>query len=84
MGILDIVQEIAGSDSPGLQMIPVASSNVAAIGFDGKETIYVAYNNGSTYAYYNQSQEMFDAFLSAPSKGKFRHAFLNGNFDRVG
>lgn len=51
---------------------PVSSSNIASAGYDAaSETLEVEFMNGSVYQYYNVSQAIYDAFVAAPSAGRF-------------
>lgn len=51
---------------------PVASSNVASIGYDEpSQTLEVEFMSGAVYQYYNVSQALFDQLMQAGSKGKF-------------
>jgi len=65
----------------------VSSSNIVSIGYDSPSQILeVEFMNGSIYQYYNVPQSIYDAFLSASSKGQFlayqiKNAFP---FSRVG
>lgn len=60
-----------------MQMIPVESSNVEAIGYDeGTSTLHVSFQNGSLYEYSRVPPEVFRSFLDAPSKGSFVHEVL--------
>ena len=55
-----------------MQMIDVASSNVAAIGYDpDTATLAVRYRDGALYTAQNVSEATWAALQSAPSKGKF-------------
>jgi len=55
-----------------MEMIPVTSSNIQAIGYDPDTAILtIAFNNGSEYEYYDVPQHEFDSFYSANSKGKY-------------
>ena len=50
----------------------VASSNVAAVGYDEpSQTLEVEYTNGAVYQYYNVTQAVFEQFMQAGSKGQF-------------
>lgn len=54
------------------EMVPVASTNVAAIGYsDEHQCLFVQFTNGRIYAYPHVSVELYDQFLAAPSKGQF-------------
>jgi hypothetical protein len=63
------------------QRIAVESSNIASIGYAGaNRTLSVLFLNGGLYEYYNVPRACFDAFLSAPSKGRFLHEFVKGAY----
>ena len=51
------------------RMVPVASSAISAIGYRD-ETIVVVFRRGGTYEY-SGSEELFEEFVAAPSKGQF-------------
>lgn len=56
------------------QMIPVCSSNVAAVGYDSRSAeLFVRFNSGALYAYYGVPWSVYDGLMSAPSKGEFIH-----------
>ena len=69
-----------------MQMIPVSSSNLVAVGYDPQTmTLRVQFNSG-TYDYYNVPKNIFDGLLSAPSKGSYHHSFIKNSFSykRIG
>ena len=56
----------------GMEMTPVVSSNVAAVGYDEeKSELYVSFLNGSLYKYYGVDQGVYINMLNASSKGRF-------------
>lgn len=60
-----------------MKMIPVDSSNIAAIGFDSEtETLRIEFNDGSIYEYFDVPNHVFEEFKGAESKGKFGHKFI--------
>lgn len=66
---------------------PVASSNIASMGYDaGSETLEVEFNNGSIYQYFNVPMHLFDQLLAAGSKGQFMHLYIRNAYpySRVG
>ncbi|MFG6442202.1 KTSC domain-containing protein [Roseateles sp. LKC17W] len=66
---------------------PVASSNVASIGYDEpSQTLEVEFTNGAVYQYYNVTQAVFDQFKEAGSKGQFLAYQIKNSypFSRVG
>ncbi len=54
-------------------MIPVDSSNVAEIGYDDNETLYIKYLNGSLYIYKGVPLIEFEQLKVAPSIGSYLH-----------
>ena len=57
-------------------MIPVDSSDVAAIGFYNN-VVQVQFLSGAVYQYFNVPKSVFDSFLSSASKGRFVHYVLS-------
>ena len=68
-----------------MQMIPVASSDLASVGYENR-TLYIAFNSGGVYAYAGVSESVYRQLLAAPSKGKFFHAYIKGvyPYQRIG
>jgi len=62
-----------------MNMEPVVSSNVAAIGFENG-TLTVEFKSGSTYEYTGVSKETFQAFKEAPSAGRFFIANIKNQY----
>ena len=59
----------------------VDSSSLQSIGYDEQfETLEVEFRNGAVYQYYNCPQPMYDALMSAPSKGQFFNANIRNSF----
>lgn len=68
-------------------MIPVVSSNVESIGYDGStQTLRVRFLNGSTYDYKNVSVMEFEQLKNAQSVGSYLNRNIKGNYayERVG
>jgi hypothetical protein len=66
---------------------PVASSNIATIGYDEpSQTLEVEFTNGAVYQYYNVAQVLFEQLMQAGSKGQFlAHQIKNSYpYSRVG
>jgi len=62
-----------------IEMIPVSSSNVQAIGYDeANQLLYVRFNNNSLYCYQGVPLAEFDGLQSASSKG----SYLNVNIKK--
>ena len=57
-----------------MEMIPVDSSNIAAVGYDNETgTLTIQFNNGRTYEYYNVPEYEYENLMSASSKGTYAH-----------
>ncbi len=61
-----------------MEMIPVESTNIAAIGYDDEtQVLRVQFKRGgSAYEYPNIQRERFDALRTAPSVGGYFSAFI--------
>lgn len=63
------------------EMIYVDSSNIEAIGYDvDAQELHVRFLSGAVYIYYEVPQGVFDAFVSAPSKGSFLNRDIKNVF----
>ncbi len=63
-----------------MDMIPVSSSNLVAIGYDSNTaTLRIVFHSG-VYDYYNVPQNVFEGLLNASSKGKYHHAFIKNSY----
>jgi hypothetical protein len=67
-----------------MEMIPVESSNIVAVGFEDN-TLYVQYPVG-LYAYDDVDEKTFNNLLNAESKGKFMNMYVKGvyNYHKIG
>lgn len=66
-----------------MNLIPIENSqNVIASAYDKNEKImYVQFKNGVTYKYKDVPHELYDEFLTSPSKGGFIHQRIKSNFE---
>ena len=62
-----------------VNMIPVESSNVVAIGY-GDDTLYVKYSSGM-YKYDNVPKEVAEKLFKADSKGRFMNDDIKGSYN---
>ena len=53
-----------------MNMIPVSSTNISAIGYEGT-TLYVRFHQGSVYAYFNVPRHVYEGLMSASSHGSY-------------
>ena len=59
----------------------VSSSNIRSIGYDVQdETLEVEFGNGGIYQYFGVSQQLYERFMAASSKGKFFSAHIRDKF----
>lgn len=62
-------------------MPAVKSSNIRAIDYaPDQRRLTVEFDSGSRYAYAGVDPSVYDAFLSAPSKGAFFHGHIKGRY----
>ena len=60
---------------------PVASSNIASMGYDASsQTFEVEFNNGGIYQYYNVELETFESLQTAASKGSYLNAYIKNAY----
>lgn len=62
-----------------MNMIPVSSSNINAIGYEGT-TLYVLFHSGGLYAYYNVPQSEYNGLMSASSHGSYLNSHIKGKY----
>lgn len=64
------------------RMIPVDSSNIAALGYNiPQQMLIVDFLGGARYHYFDVAFNIFEEFLSAESKGRFLNSDIKGNFN---
>jgi hypothetical protein len=62
-------------------LFPVASSMIAAAGYDSKNRILlVLYNSGRAYEYFHVPPEEFQGLMKADSKGKYMNARILNSY----
>lgn len=62
-----------------MNMIPVSSSNISSIGYEGT-TLYVRFNSGGLYAYYGVPASEYNALMSASSHGSYLAANIKRSY----
>lgn len=64
-----------------IEMHPVSSSNVAAVGYDEEsKTLAVEFHNGGVYHYYDVPPNTFKALLTADSVGQYLNMVVKSQF----
>ena len=61
-----------------MEMVPVDSSNIEAIGYDpDSATLIIQFKKaGSIYEYYDVPQYEYDGLMAADSKGSYANKYL--------
>lgn len=60
-------------------MHPVNSSNLASVGYENG-VLRIAFHSGDVYDYYNVPETVYNALISAESKGTFAHRYIYENY----
>jgi len=64
-----------------VDMVTVSSSNISAIGYDHERgDLLVEFRNRWTYRYRSVPLAVYEAFLRAPSKGRYHHAVVRPRY----
>ena len=64
-----------------IEMIPVTSSNIEAVGYNEQtETLYVQFKGGKVYSYERVPPYTYDELMAADSVGKFFNQFIKNQF----
>ncbi|KKN03094.1 hypothetical protein LCGC14_1111210 [marine sediment metagenome] len=64
-----------------IEWTDVDSSNLAAIGYDEEDnSLFVRFNSGQEYVYYDVPVDIFEAFKDAESKGKYLNEHIKGAY----
>lgn len=61
------------------EMHPVKSSNVEAIGHDGKD-LHINYRGGTQFIYHDVDRDIFERALKSESLGRFLFDEVKGKF----
>lgn len=65
-----------------MQMTPVKSTNLEAVGYDpASTTLTVQFKGGKRWAYDGVPQDTYDALMQADSIGSYFHANIRNQFD---
>lgn len=66
-----------------MNMIPVDSNNLAAVGYDqSSQTLVIQFHSG-TYKYTSVPKHIYDGLMSSSSKGKYHHANIKNDYRYV-
>ncbi|MEC0543642.1 KTSC domain-containing protein [Bacillus inaquosorum] len=66
-----------------MNLVPVNSSNLSAVGYDSQSKVLrIVFKNG-TYDHFDVPKGVYDSLMSAPSKGKYYHACIKNRYRYV-
>lgn len=64
-----------------MNLIPVRSSNLAAVGFDPlTSTLYIRFRKTGLYEYFNVPESIYHGLMDAPSKGHYHATHIRGRY----
>ena len=68
-----------------IKMVNVESSCIESVGFvEEQNELYVKFNNGRTYKYFDCSKKLYETFMNSSSKGRFLNDYFVGtNCQRI-
>jgi ATP-dependent DNA helicase RecG len=56
----------------GIKRIPVASSNIASVGYDAeKKLLEIEFHHGAIYQYFDVPEKVYEELMSSPSQGAY-------------
>lgn len=62
-----------------MEMTPVSSSNIAAVGYDeGSQTLQIQFINGTSYQYFDVPEQIFIELRDAGSIGAYLASNIKG------
>ncbi len=65
----------------GIRRVPVKSSNIVSAGYSSfSETLELEFQGGRVYQYFQVPRSEFEAFMSAPSLGRYHSNFIRNKF----
>ena len=62
-----------------MNMIPVRSSDIASIGYEGT-TLHIRFHSGGLYAYHNVPPSVYAGLMNASSHGQYFHSHIKGRY----
>ena len=58
-----------------MRMIPVSSSNLSSVGYENG-TLYIAFNSGGVYAYFDVPLSIYQGLMAASSHGSYHAKYI--------
>ena len=76
---MNIYREIPMFDA--ITLVPVASSNLAAVGYSAATSVLrIRFNSGSVYDYMGVPEHIHDGLMGAASKGSYFNAHIKNRY----
>ena len=70
------------TENQDIDMVPVVSSNVSAIGYDrDRNVLAVRFHGGATYHYRNVPENVYQNMIEAESVGRFLAHQIKGKYE---
>jgi hypothetical protein len=63
-----------------MNLIPVVSSNLCSVGYDGAGTLVIAFHGGRMYQYSGVPGAIYTGLMNASSHGKYFHAWIGNQY----
>ncbi len=60
-----------------MKITPVSSSDLASVGYENGK-LYISFNSGGLYEYYNVPESVYNGLISAASHGRYFHSNIKG------
>ena len=62
-------------------MVPVSSSNLSAVGYDGQtKQLFIRFHSGALYVYNNVPQSIYEGLMNASSHGQYHAAYIKNAY----
>jgi hypothetical protein len=62
-----------------MEMVPVNSSNIARVGYEGG-TLYIEFHTGAVYQYFDVPENIHQDLMNASSQGQYFASYIKGRF----
>lgn len=67
-----------------MTLVPVSSSNIAAVGYDGdSQTLTIEFRSGGTYEFYDVPETVHHGLVNSSSLGSYFQSEIRGRYRYV-
>jgi ATP-dependent DNA helicase RecG len=78
----DIAKKLVVHESSGTKRIPVASANIASVGYDAdKKVLEIEFHDGGIYQYFDVPKSVYEELITSPSIGSYFFHNIRNNFN---